>query len=198
MFDSIQQTPLAEFSIQNEVRAEFNGVKLLELSNLEHFNLRLQPDNSHLLDRLQDALGLQIPIEPNTFMIYENILCSWLGPDEWLIVAPLDQSNRVEAVVRENLKDQFATLTKHGSAQTIIRVSGLRAIEFLSRGIAIDLDSSSFKPGQCVQTIMAHANVTVLNHSQEESIFDLIVRRSFADHLWRWLLDVGQEAEFRG
>ena len=198
MFDSTQQTPLAEFLTQNEVRAEFNGVNLSELPNLEHFNLRLQPDDSHLLDRLQDALGFQISLEPNTFVIHENILCSWLGPDEWLIVAPLDQSNRVEAAVRENLIDQFATLTRIGSAQTIIRVSGLHAIEFLSRGIAIDLDPSCFKPGQCVQTIMAHANVTVLNHSQEESIFDLIVRRSFADHLWRWLLDIGQEAEFRG
>ena len=198
MFSPTQQTPLAEFSFENEVRAEFNGVKLLELSNLEHFNLRLEPDNSHLVNQLQDALGFQIPLEPNTFVIHENILCSWLGPDEWLIVAPLDQSNRVETVVRENLTDHFATLTKLGSAQTIIRVSGLHAIEFLSRGIAIDLDPSGFKPGQCVQTIMAHANVTVLNHSLEESIFDLIVRRSFADHLWRWLLDVGQEAEFRG
>ena len=198
MFDPIQQTPLAEFSIQNEVRAEFNGVILSELSNLEHFNLRLQPDNRQLLDRVQDALEFRIPLEPNTFVIHENILCSWLGPDEWLIIAPLDQSNRVESVVRENLTDQFATLTKLGSAQTIIRVSGLHAIEFLSRGIAIDLDPSGFKPGQCVQTIMAHANVTVLNHSQEESIFDLIVRRSFAEHLWRWLRDVGQEAEFRG
>ncbi len=198
MFNPTQQTPLAEFSIQDEVRAEFNGVNLLELSNLEHFNLRLQPDNSHLLDSLQDALEFQIPLEPNTLVIHENILCGWLGPDEWLIVAPLDQSNRVEAVVRENLTDQFATLTKIGSAQTIIRVSGWQAIEFLSRGIAIDLDPSGFKPGHCVQTIMAHANVTVLNHSQDESIFDLIVRRSFADHLWRWLLDVGQEAEFCG
>ncbi len=198
MFDPTQQTPLAEFSIQDEVRAEFNGVKLLELSNLEYFNLRLQPDDSHLLDRLQDTLGFQISLEPNTFVIHENILCSWFGPDEWLIVAPLDQSNRIETMVREKLTDQFATFTKIGSAQTIIRVSGLHAIEFLSRGIAIDLDPSGFEPGQCVQTIMAHANVTVLNHSQEESIFDLIVRRSFADHLWRWLLDVGQEAEFRG
>ncbi len=198
MFDSTQQTPLAEFSMQNDVRAEFNGVNLLELSNLEHFNLRLQPDNMYLMGRLQDVLGFHVPLEPNTFVIHENILCSWLGPDEWLVVAPLDQSNSVELAVRENLTGLFATLTKLGSAQTIIRVSGLHAIAFLSRGIAIDLDPSGFKPGQCVQTIMAHTNVTVLNHSQEESIFDLIVRRSFADHLWRWLLDVGQEAEFRG
>ncbi len=197
MYEMTAQSPLAEHSGPNGTRAEFQGVTVSELPILEHFNIRLQPDDRDLVGRLQAEIGFEIPVEPNTFVIHENLLCAWLGPDEWLIVSPPDQSDRVEERLVELFAGRFATMSKLGSAQTIIRTSGPRAVEFLCRGIAIDLDPSRFQFGQCVQTVMAHANIMVLNHTQEEPMLDLIVRRSFADHLWRWLLDVGREAEFR-
>ncbi len=197
MFKMTAQSPLVEFSDQNGIRVEFQDVVLSELPQMEHFNVRLQPDDRGLLKILQGALGFGFPLESNTFVIHDNVLCAWLGIDEWLIIAPLDQADRVEGKLTDLLAGRFATLVKLGSAQTIFRVAGASAAEFLSRGIAIDLDPSSFQVGHCVQTVLAHSHVTVLNHTRNELMFDFVVRRSYADHLWRWLLDVGREEIFR-
>ena len=79
----------------------------------------------------------------------------------------------------------------------LVRISGENSIDFLGRGISIDLHPSQFSFGQCAQTVMAHSNVMILNHTRDNPLLDIVVRRSFADHLWRWLLDVGKESEFR-
>ncbi len=196
MFDMIPQLPLAEFAGQGDVQVQYHGVELSQLPVMEHFNVRLQPDDRELMDRLKHKLGFSFSLDPNTFVIHENVLCAWLGIDEWLVIAPMDKADVVEEKLSTVLAGQFATAVKLGSAQTVFRVSGERAVEFLSRGIAFDLTASVFRPGQCAQTVMAHTHVTVLNHSQNELSFDLIVRRSYADHLWRWLLDVGRGAKF--
>lgn len=197
MSESIVRSPLADYSTQDGTEIQFRGVTISELPIMEHFNIRFQPGETGLLDRIQTSLELTIPQESNTFVIHENILCAWLGPDEWLVVSPPDKADRMAEGLKEVLTNQFATFTRLGSAQTIIRVSGENSIDFLSRGISIDLHPSEFSIGQCAQTVMAHSNVTVLNHTRDEPLLDIIVRRSFADHLWRWLLDAGEEAEFR-
>ena len=197
MSDLNMLSPLTEFSMQDHLCVDFNEVKLCELPFMEHFNLRFQPDDQALCNRIQVALGTTIPQQSNSFVIHENVLCAWLGPDEWLIISPLDRAQKVDKEVRAVLADQFATLVNLGSAQTIFRVSGQKAVEYLSRGIAIDLNRPGFNFGACAQTLMAHVNVLVLNHTHDEPMLDLVIRRSFADHLWRWLLDIGEEAEFR-
>jgi heterotetrameric sarcosine oxidase gamma subunit len=45
--------------------------------------------------------------------------------------------------------------------------------------------------GRCAQTTFAKASAVISNKS--DGSFDLIVRRSFADYIARWLLDAGQE-----
>lgn len=196
MSDLNMLSPLAELTIQESVQAQFNGVTIAELPIMEHLILRLQVDDEELLNGIENVLGFSIPQQSNTFVISENNLCAWLGPDEWLIISPLDRADRVEEGLHALLVDKFATLVRLGSAQTIFRVSGTRAGDFLSRGIAIDLHPSSFETNRCAQTVMAHVNVLVLNHPQDDPTLDIVVRRSYADHLWRWLLDVGEEAEF--
>lgn len=197
MFESIARSPLADYSTQDGTEIQFRGVTISELPIMEHFNVRFQPGENGLLNQVQKTLKLTIPQAPNTFDIHENILCAWLGPDEWLVVSPLDKADRVAEDLKGVLTGHFATFTSLGSAQTIIRISGENSIDFLSRGISIDLHPSQFSFGQCAQTVMAHSNVMILNHTRDEPLLDIVVRRSFADHLWRWLLDVGEEAEFR-
>jgi len=197
MFDGNVQSPLAEITAQENIGVAFNAVTVEQLHLLEHFNVRLQADDEALLGRLQQVLDMAVPQQPNSFVIHENVLWAWLEPDEWLLISPPDRADHIEKDIRAALTGQFATLVKISSAQTIFRISGDRAADFLSRGIAIDLDPMGFSTGQCAQTEMAHVPVLVLNQTQDEPRLDLIVRRSFADHLWRWLLDIGEEAEFR-
>ncbi len=197
MSDLNMQSPLVEMTVNEGISVEGSGITLSELPILEHFNLRLQPDDPVLLDQVLRSLGISIIQQPNSFIIHDNVLCAWLGPDEWLLIVPLDRADRLEDEMTSILANRFATLVKLGSGQTVFRVKGHKAAKFLSRGIAIDLEDPGFAAGSCAQTVIAHVNVLVLNHSRDEPTFDLVVRRSYADHLWRWLSDVSQEVEFR-
>jgi len=49
-------------------------------------------------------------------------------------------------------------------------------------------DAREFKAGQCAQTRLAKATMT-LSPLADETGFEVIIRRSFADYLLLWLQD---------
>ena len=198
MSSQIQElSPLSEFHSDNTPDVSFKQVKLSELAFLGHFNIRIQPDDELVLKEFKQSLGFDVPREPNTFVVHDDILCAWLGPDEWLVISPQHRSEEIRMILGKIISEGFSTCVDQSSAQTIIRVEGLQATDLLSRGIAFDLHPRVFNPGHCAQTVLARTAVTILKQEADETTLDVIVRRSFADYLWRWLVDAGQEAEFR-
>ena len=190
-------SPLSKTHSDNALDASFKQVKLSELAYLGHFNIRIQPDDELVLKEFKQSLGFNVPHEPNTFVVHDDILCAWLGPDEWLVISPQHRSEEIRMTLGEVISEGFSTCVDQSSAQTIIRVEGRKAPDLLSRGIAIDLHPRVFKSSQCAQTVLARTAVTILKQEADETTLDVIVRRSFADYLWCWLVDAGQEAEFR-
>lgn len=178
------------------MKLELHGVTLNELAFLRHFNVRIQPDDGQVHQRFQRMLGFGLPLNANTFVLHDETLCAWLGPDEWLIVAPVHRTEFLEQTLRDVTADSFAACVNISAAQTMIRVAGPQALDLLGRGVAYDLHPGNFTAGSCVQTILARTAVTMLCQSANEPTIDVIVRRSFADYLWHWLLDAGQESEF--
>jgi sarcosine oxidase subunit gamma len=69
---------------------------------------------------------------------------------------------------------------------------GAAARRLLTKGCTLDLHPGVFGPGQCAQTGLAKAGV-LIRPLPDNSGYDLIVRRSFADYLWQWLLRAGRE-----
>ena len=198
MSSQIQElSPLSEFHSDNTPDVSFKQVKLSELAFLGHFNIRIQPDDELVLKEFKQSLGFDVPREPNTFAVHDDILCAWLGPDEWLVISPQHRSEEIRMILGKIISEGFSTCVDQSSAQTIIRVEGLQATDLLNRGIAFDLHPRVFNPGHCAQTVFARTTVTILKQEADETTLDVIVRRSFADYLWRWLVDAGQEAEFR-
>ena len=190
-------SPLSEFHSDNTPDVSFKQVKLSELAFLGHFNIRIQPDDELVLKEFKQSLGFDVPREPNTFVVHDDILCAWLGPDEWLVISPQHRSEEIRMILSKVTSEGFSTCVDQSSAPTIIRVEGRKATDLLSRGIAIDLHPRVFKSSQCAQTVLARTAVTILKQEADETTLDVIVRRSFADYLWRWLVDADQEAEFR-
>ena len=190
-------SPLAHVSGKATTKVEFTGVALEELPSLCHCIIRLQPDDKKTKTKFRRSFGSDVPTDPNTFLISNDILVAWLGPDEWIVLSQLFNSNDVMEKLIEVVADQFATWVDVTNAQTVIRVTGPKAVELLNRGISYDLHPSVFLAGSCIQTVMARIPVTVLKQESDVQCIDLIVKRSFADYLWSWLIDAGQEAEFQ-
>ena len=192
------QSPLHQvLNEYGEGAGEFRNVALSELAQMGHFNLRVQPEDQDAQKLFEKLLGFSLPQNPNTFIVCNEILCAWLGPDEWLVIVPEYVVERTEQALREVATKGFVSLTDLSSAQTVIRVVGEGIRDFLSRGITIDLHPQRFSSGECAQALMARVPVLILNQHAEEATLDLIVRRSFADYLYRWMLDIGAEADFQ-
>ena len=112
----------------------------------------------------------------------------WLGPDEWLIVTPAGQQDQLKSDLLSALKGVFSSVVDNSSGLTMIHVSGENAAALLATDCPLDLHPREFKPGQCAQTRLAKAGMTI-SPLADASGFEVIIRRSFADYLLLWLQD---------
>jgi sarcosine oxidase subunit gamma len=149
-------------------------------------DLRGDPRDATFLASAEAALGIALPIAPNTVAAGAHCEALWLGPDEWLLAcagpAAIDE--------RMPINRGFLTDVSHG--RTAWRVSGPRTLDFLAKGCSLDLHVRTFGPGTCAQTALAH--VGILLHRRAAENFDIYCARSYAGHLWHWL--TGSAAEF--
>lgn len=184
-----RESPLSKFAADSSGQL---GLQISERPFQGHVNLRGDAGDDAFLEAVGGALGCRLPLTPNTVSEDAGLTVLWLGPDEWLIIAPPDGEITIVASLEAALGDMHASVTDQTGGQTVIRISGPSARDLLAKGCPLDLHPRVFGPGQCAQTLVAKASVT-LRQIDDAPTFDLVVRRSFADYLRAWLQDAAQE-----
>ena len=180
-----QQSPLVQIDF-SEPRGAAPAIE--ERPFLGYLNLRGRADNTAFLAAVLKALGCEPPTQANTVIESGDNRIFWLGPDEWLIVTPAGQQDDLKAKLLEALDGVFSSVVDNSSGLTSIRISGDNAAALIATDCPLDLHPREFKPGQCAQTRLAKAGMT-LTPLPDNAGFDLIIRRSFADYLLLWLQD---------
>jgi sarcosine oxidase, subunit gamma len=127
-------------------------------------------------------LGVPLPA-PNRVATAGERVILWLGPDEYLVVAP--DGDDVAGITGESVVDVSAN-------RTTIELSGRHARDILEKGMAIDLHPRSFGPGHCAQTLLARAQV-IVRQLDAKPTYHVLVRGSFAPYLADWLVDAAKE-----
>ena len=192
--DIQRYTPLADLELEGIPTLRLRGVIVRENPFQSYFNIRL---DSVASDRFMGIFECDLPMVPNTFSSSDDFTCLWLRSDEWMLIASDQDHGNIKDKLSELCEGAFATWTDQTSANTSLSFRGKNSIDLLSRGIVYDLHPRQFSFGQSVQTVVSQTQVTMLNRTTDEaSEFELLVRRSFADYLWRWLVDKGEEAYF--
>ena len=166
-------------------------LKLEVLQDIGHLNLRGNAGEPAFLDAVKAVAGSPLPLAPNT-VVYGNQQTCWLGPDEWLLVMPVDNVDSTMLALEEALQGQHASINDLSGAQLTYRLTGERVRETLAKGCTLDLHPSVFRSGSCAQTGLAKANVLIVSHETGSGV-DLVVRRSFSDYLLQWLGRAGDE-----
>lgn len=180
-------TEFAEYSADGP-----RGVRLVEEPFRTQVNLRVHP-GSPAVSRVERQLETPLPHhEPNRVTGTEQHAALWLGPDEWLLVAPDGQAGRIRAEVRQALGDSVASTVDVSANRTTLRLSGARAREVLEKVCSLDLHPRAFEPGQCAQTLLGRAQVILWQVNAEPS-YRIMVRCSFAGYLADLLLDAMTE-----
>jgi sarcosine oxidase, subunit gamma len=114
----------------------------------------------------------------------------WLGPDEWLLLAPEAEAAAVAATLGAALRALPHSLVDASHRQGALRVSGASATLLLSAGCPLDLDVAAFPVGMCTRTMLAKAEVVLWRTATEA--FRLEVWRSFMDYVSRFLAEAAR------
>ena len=161
-----------------------------------HLNLRGDSSSSGFSEAVTAVTGIALPEHPNTCVSSEHCRVAWVGPDEWLLIGTDEDFGA--APLDDRLASMHHALTDLSGGQTILRVGGKNWRDVLSSACPFDLHPRVFGEGACTQTVIAHTNVLLMpvTDSRRGEALDVVVRRSFADHLARWLMDAAAEDGF--
>jgi sarcosine oxidase subunit gamma len=164
-------------------------VSIRELPGLHTIDLRVAPGTSTQA-AVAEALGMDLPGTPGQTLSggrEAQALC--LAPDWWLIVGFQEAEQKLAPLL---LKDNYHFSVVDVSGQrTTIELEGPKAHEVLAHLWEQDLREKSFPIASVSQGLMAKAPVIVFRIDQFH--YRVMVRSSFALHLWKALVDAAAE-----
>lgn len=153
--------------------------------------LRVRPDDPPAMAAIAGALGASLPVSPNTRAALPDGHASWLGPDEWLVDVDATRAEPIRVALEDALRSHHALLVAIGDGRTILAVRGTAAIDVLRKGCPLDLHPRAFPRDACARTVLGRVGVFVAC-IEPGATYHVVVDRSYADHLWRWLADAAR------
>ena len=138
-------------------------------------------------------LNMILPTEASTSSSGEALTALWLSPDEWMLLsneAVSEDTNTYE--VEDNLinnisKVNLGAVTDVSDQFVMINLKGIKVFNLLATGSPFNFNDFKDKKGSVVQTILSHIDVII--HLKEINEVNLLVRRSFSEHLYSWIND---------
>ena len=166
-------------------------VAIRELPGLHSIDLRVAPGSVSQL-AVEQALAIQLPGKTGEMQTVKlpdgaeaHRLC--LASDWWLIVGYEEAEQKLAP-----LKDQYHFSAVNVSGQrTTIELEGPNVREVLAQLWEQDLREKSFPAGSVSQGLIAKAPVIVCHMAPLR--YRVMVRSSFAVHVWKVIVDAGEE-----
>ncbi len=141
------------------------------------------------LKLVEDVLGFALPREACRAAGADGRHALWLGPDEWLLLAPVEA--KLDRTLAFAIGDLPHSLVEVSHRQLGLQLEGAHAAAALSVGCPLDLDLAAFPVGMCTRTLVAKAEVVLWRTG--ETCFHIEVWRSFSPYLWQYLVLSGAE-----
>lgn len=167
-------------------------VAIRELPGLHTIDLRVAPGTSTQA-AVAEALSMDLPRMPGNTRAGSvsgggeaHALC--LAPDWWLIVGLREAERKLAPLHSQN--HHFSVVDVSGQ-RTTIELEGPKVREVLAHLWDQDLREKSFPIASVTQGLMAKAPVIVWHIAQFR--YRVMVRSSFALHLWKALVDATEE-----
>jgi sarcosine oxidase, subunit gamma len=141
--------------------------------------------------RVAPAFRVSLPTAACRAAVQDPRAALWLGPDEWLLLAPAGEASSITASIASALPGAHFSLVEVSDAHAALTVEGRLAATLLSAGCALDLDASAFPVGMCTRTLLAKATIVLWRQAPER--FRVELRRSFASYGWSFLAEAARE-----
>lgn len=188
------QTPLASMCGYPGVSTPantlvFTGIELSESGLLSYLVLRGDAGDESFSSGVASATGANLP-GPLQSSVSGDICIRWAGPDEWLITAPGPDAFALENKLRQALGGHYAVVNG-GGGLTTLRLKGKNVSTVLKKSTPYDVHDRHFPVGKVVATVFAKAQATIRRVGDDD--WELVIRRSFAQYIWAWLLNACTE-----
>lgn len=189
----LRTSPLEAISHRLVAASVQDRVTVTERAFTTQIGLRGDAGNAAFVKAVKTATGMAPPTEPCSVVARGDMSILWLGPDEWLVVAPDDPDGALAAKLDKALARLSAVAVDLTGNRTVIELSGLHARAVLEKSCHHDLHPRNFPVGRVVGTLMTHTQVFLEKTSATPDTFRLYVRSSFARHMAEWLMDAMAE-----
>ncbi len=165
-----------------------NEYYTLEEKAFGHLVIRASFDDKKLQAAIKSVTGLNPPTKALSSTENKDYSINWISPDEVVLLVPEKTEFEVETKLRELMTGHFAIVNVTGG-QTVLELSGERAETILKKSSSYDISPSNFPIEKVVTTVFAKSQAVI--RRMGDNSFQLIVRRSFSDYIWKWIVDAG-------
>lgn len=139
------------------------------------------------------ALNMILPTESCTSSTGNDTTALWLSPDEWMILSNNVIDKNTNSYEHENhlinniSKINLGAVVDVTDQYVLINIEGKKIFDLLSTGCPFNFNDFRNKKGGVIQSLMAKIDIIV--HHKEINNVNLLVRRSFSEHLYSFLND---------
>jgi sarcosine oxidase subunit gamma len=138
----------------------------------------------------EPTAGVGFSAQPCRAMTQGERATLWLGPDEWLLIAPEAEGPVLESLLERALAGIPHSLVDVSHRQGACELRGPQAAILLSAGCPLDLDESAFPIGMCTRTVLAKAEVVLWRSAAQT--FRLEVARSFVAYVSQFIAEAAR------
>ena len=161
-------------------------LSLIELPHQAKIDVRGRDAVPALVAAVTRALGAAPPLDAHQTVAAGARMVLWLGPGEWRVVGAPGDAAAIVAALQTAVPRALAAIVDVSDSLTALRLSGAGARDLLAQGCPLDLHPRRFAAGQCARSMLAKADILLLQRDDAPS-FDIQVRWSHAAYLWDWL-----------
>lgn len=180
----VMQSPLHSFELTaraKEMDASC-GVWANEIPLLGYISLRGNPADAGFVEAASKALGLSLPTEPCTYVQAGATTVLWLSPDEWMIIISNQDHGPLLNGLNIALSGIRSQVTSNSGGYTQVLIQGRNARDVLSHCTVYDI--RHLNVGRIVGATFGKSSVYLRSAGDG---YCLLLRRSFADYIWRFL-----------
>ena len=136
------------------------------------------------------ATGVGVP-GPLMAGFDEDTGAVWMAPDELLLFTEYDEADALVAALVKALAGQHHLAVNVSDARAVIALTGADVAEVLAKGAPLDFSTGAFPGGTARRTHIAGVAVGVWRKGAQE--WEIVCFRSFARHLFDWLVVASKE-----
>ena len=141
-------------------------------------SLRIKPADRTVAAK---ALGITLPAKIGTTSVKNDIISACLGPDEWIIIAPVKAHDRIFKKAIKLSEKTVMSATDISFRNVGLVLAGPAAQETVNVGCPLDLRLAAFPVGKCTRTVFEASPILLYRAGETE--FHMECWRSFAPYV---------------